>query len=513
MLWITRLHALGIGCVYNPPTMDDEAKSSAGPFKKLAQFKSVGSFAEYAAALKLDLPCDDQVLSTAENSPLDQSLDIGGFVVGNRWCIHPMEGWDGTHDGQPTEHTLRRWRHFGHSGAKLIWGGEAFAVQADGRANPRQLAFIDGNVQQAEDGLRKLLSALLESHQQQFGRTEDLLVGLQLTHRGRFSKPNDPDRMEPKIAYHHPLLDRRLHIAADDDSLIISDDYLERLIGRYIAAAKIAQRVGFHFVDVKHCHGYLGHELLSAFTRKGKFGGSFENRTRFAREIIQAIQSECPGLRIGMRLSAMDIPPFGTQADIPLPYRYGFGCDPADPLKPDLREPIALVRMLGDLGVKLINVTCGSPYYNPHIQRPAIFPPSDGYQPPEDPLVGVHRHIHLTRQLKAACPGSFMVASGYSYLQEFLPNVAQAVIRRGWADFVGLGRIVLSYWDLPADVSAGKRLDAKRFCRTFSDCTTAPRNGLISGCYPLDPHYKQSPEYVELKAAKAAKKTAPAVKS
>jgi hypothetical protein len=151
----------------------------------------------------------------------------------------------------------------------------------------------------------------------------------------------------------------------------------------------------------------------------------------------------------------------------------------------------------------MVNVSCCSPYYNPHYQRPAIFPPSDGYQPPEDPLIGVNRQIQTVRQLKQACPNSVLVGTGYTYLQEYFPHVAQAVIRQGWADSIGIGRLVLSYWEMPADTLEGRDFQLKRLCRTFSDCTTAPRNGIISGCYPLDPHYKQAPEHADLKAAKA----------
>jgi hypothetical protein len=146
----------------------------------------------------------------------------------------------------------------------------------------------------------------------------------------------------------------------------------------------------------------------------------------------------------------------------------------------------------------LVNITAGSPYYVPHIQRPALFPPSDGYQPPEDPLVGVARQIQVVAQLKQHQPDLMFVGSGYSYLQEWLPNVAQYVVRTGMADFVGIGRLVLAYPDLPADVLAGKPLQRKRLCRTFSDCTTAPRGGLVSGCYPLDEFYKNRDEFDQL---------------
>jgi NADPH2 dehydrogenase len=158
--------------------------------------------------------------------------------------------------------------------------------------------------------------------------------------------------------------------------------------------------------------------------------------------------------------------------------------------------------LLESLEIKLVNLTAGSPYYVPHIQRPALFPPSDGYQPPEDPLVGVARQIQATAELKAKHPGLLIVGSGYSYLQEWLPHVAQQVVRRGMADFIGLGRMVLTYPEMAADLLEDRPLDRKRICRSFSDCTTAPRQGLVSGCYPLDPFYKACPEAAQLAASK-----------
>ncbi len=185
-----------------------------------------------------------------------------------------------------------------------------------------------------------------------------------------------------------------------------------------------------------------------------------------------------------------------------LPYTFGFGTDADNPLAYDLTETFELIALLESLDVELINVSCGSPYYNPHMQRPAIYPPSDGYQPPEDPLVSVARQIDVTRQIKQRFPRQVIVGTGYSYLQEYLPHVAQAVVRDGGADFVGLGRMVLAYPELPADTLKSGRLEAKRLCRTFSDCTTAPRNGLISGCYPLDDHYKKLTEAARLREIK-----------
>lgn len=478
-------------------------------YPRIARFRAPDDFRRRLEELNLQLPVDDRALSAAEGSPLAQPLTVGGFRVGNRWCIHPMEGWDGTDDGRPSTNTFRRWDHFGRSGAKLIWGGEAFAVRYDGRANPNQLYYRPENV----EPLRQLLETLRAAHREAFGTQADadLLVGLQLTHSGRYSRPGS--KPAPRIAYRHPVLDARLGITTDE--AVLGDDEIRRLIDDFVAVAKVAQSVGFQFVDIKQCHGYLGHEFLSAFDRPGPYGGDFAGRTRFVREILEGIRAECPGLMLGVRLSAFDMPPFrpdpaqsdgrtmgpGVPVDYPVPYP-GFGCRRDSPLEIDLAEPIALLQLFRDLGVALVNVTAGSPYYNHHIQRPALFPPSDGYQPPEDPLVGCVRQIEVVRQLKQAVPELPLVGTAYTYFQEFLPHAAQAVVRAGWVDSIGVGRLVLSYWDLPADTLAGRPMDVKRLCRTFSDCTTAPRNGLVSGCYPLDDYFKRSPEGERLKAVK-----------
>ncbi|MEO1999746.1 MAG: NADH:flavin oxidoreductase, partial [Planctomycetaceae bacterium] len=432
-------------------------------FRRIGSLKSVEAFREHVRQLGLHLPVDDRALSAADGSPLAAPYRIGSVTVGNRWAIHPMEGWDGTADGRPSPRTTRRWQNFGISGCKLIWGGEAFAVAHEGRANPNQLCFHPDNLPAMSD----LLTALLSAHRQRFGpqSTDDLLVGLQLTHSGRFSRPNRKDRAEPRIVYHHPVLDRRLGIDRKDDRLVLTDDEIARLVTSYLNSARLARDAGFQFVDIKHCHGYLGHELLSAYTRPGRYGGCLENRTRFLREVCQAIRAECPELMIGVRLSLFDMPPFHAsderagqgEPDTYPPENYpGFGCRRDRPLELDLEEPIELLKYLRDtLNIELLNLTAGSPYYNPHIQRPALFPPSDGYNPPEDPLVGCVRQFDAVRRVKRELPELPVVGSAYSYLQDFLPHVTQALVRQGAVDFIGLGRMALSYWDLAADVMQG----------------------------------------------------------
>ncbi|HEX5171433.1 MAG TPA: NADH:flavin oxidoreductase [Cyclobacteriaceae bacterium] len=470
-------------------------------YKRVAQLKTVTDFKNYLNSLNTELPFDESLESP---SPLDRSFNLrSGRKIGNRFCILPMEGWDGESDGRPSDYTKRRWRHFAISGAKLLWGCEAVAIRRDVRANPNQLFLTDAYL----DDYKRLFDAIIKDHAEAFGTSNDLLVGLQLTHSGRFSKPDDKKHLKPLILYPHPVLNRKFGLG--NDYPILSDDDIEQVIDEFVHAAVLAQKAGFHFIDIKHCHGYLGHEFLSAVHRQGKYGGSFENRTRFLKSIVQGVKSEAPGLEMGVRLSAFDWVPFGKGEDgtgVPekfegnsYDYAFGGGNTGTDI---NMKETFAFLNLLQQLGIELVCITAGSPYYNPHIQRPALFPPSDGYQPPEDPLVGVARQIKATAEIKKAFPDLCITGSAYSYLQEWLPNVAQPAIENGMADFVGLGRMVLSYPEMPDDILHGRPLKRDKICRTFSDCTTAPRNGMISGCFPLDPFYKGLPEAEQLKSLK-----------
>jgi NADPH2 dehydrogenase len=479
-------------------------------YPRVASFKTAESFRDHLerSAIPLDF---DEVLAPPAESPLAQPIDVGGVRVGNRFCILPMEGWDGTSDGSPSELTRRRWRNFGISGAKLIWGGEAVAVRHDGRANPKQLMLSEGT----ERAIASLRSELIDAHRDRFGSNadRDLWIGLQLTHSGRYARPDVFDRPAPLAGANHPLLDRRFPHGVR----VLSDDELDRLVHEFATAARRAQRAGYQFVDVKACHGYLGHELLGARSRMGKYGGSLENRTRFMREAIEAIRSEAPGLEVVVRFSAFDTVPYRKRPDgagePELTTRQairefkstaGFGIVDEDAsMEASLEDARNLLRTLEGLGVGCVCISAGSPYYNPHVQRPAMFPPLDGYDPPEDPLRGVARQIVATAMLKRSFPNLVFVGSGYSYLQERLPHVAQRAVRTGMTDFVGLGRMVLSYPDLPSDVLAGRPLRRASICRTFSDCTTAPRLGLVSGCYPLDRHYSDRPEAIQVKTVRA----------
>jgi 2,4-dienoyl-CoA reductase-like NADH-dependent reductase (Old Yellow Enzyme family) len=470
-------------------------------YPRVAALKTAPQFLARLAELKVTLPFDER-LASGVAAPLAQPTEAGGLHPRNRFCILPMEGWDGTPDGRPSDLTRRRWGAFGKSGAALIWGGEAFAVRHDGRANPNQLALGPTS----EGDLTGLRTHLVDTHAAAHGRTDGLVVGLQLTHSGRYARPNPGGGWEPITAYAHPLLDRRF--PAGVTVRTFTDAELDALIGDFVRAAMTAQRAGFDFVDVKHCHGYLGHELLSAWDRPGPYGGE-TGRTTFLRRIVEGIRRDAKGLAIGVRVSAFDATPFRKDArGVGMPeaemrgYTHAFGNLPDPAAAPDLEPARAFLRELERLDIRWVSVSAGSPYYNPHIQRPALFPPSDGYLPPEDPLVGCARQINAVAALKRDFPNLRLIGTSYTYLQEWLPHVGQAVVRGGGADLVGLGRMVLAYPELPADVLAGKPLRRAVVCRTFSDCTSGPRNGLVSGCFPLDPFYKAHPDAARLKAIK-----------
>jgi 2,4-dienoyl-CoA reductase-like NADH-dependent reductase (Old Yellow Enzyme family) len=453
------------------------------------KFHSVDEIEAESRRLGLDLRF------SGDFAPLFRPVQVGPLRAGNSLCIQPMEGCDGTPDGRPDELTFRRYRRFGAGGAKLIWG-EAAAVLDEGRANPRQLLVNE----RTAPALREMLTQCRHAHREAFGGDDDLVVGLQLTHSGRYSY------RRPQLAFHDPVLDPRTVIdratgkTVDESYPLLHDDYLERLPDHYVAAARLAYAVGFRFVDVKQCHRYLLSELLAAKTRPGRFGGSLENRTRLARTILERIRAEVPGLVVATRLNVYDGLPYrmraggdeGEPCPWPTPLRSAWGTSEDDPFTPDLTEPAWWVGEMKRLGVALLNVSLGNPYATPHVIRPFEYPPPDGYQTPEHPLVGVDRHFRLAAQLQALYPDLPLVGSGYSYLQEYLPHAGAANVRDGRVTFVGVGRAALPMPDFARQLLEHGKLDRKRLCRTFSYCTALMRSKhnelgqFATGCPPFD---------------------------
>jgi 2,4-dienoyl-CoA reductase-like NADH-dependent reductase (Old Yellow Enzyme family) len=452
------------------------------------KYKSLDDLRAENARLGIDLRFSDDL------SVYDQPIRVGPLAVGNRWCIHPMEGCDGNLDGSPGPLTLRRYARFGAGGAKLIWG-EACAVTNESRATPRQLWLNDSN----RDAFARLVTDCRKAHREAVGDDSDLAIGLQLTHSGRYSYPR------AILATHDPILDprtvadKRTGAKVTPDYPILTDDELKRLVDNYVAAARLARAVGFDFVDIKQCHRYLLNDLVGARNRPGPYGGSFENRTRLVREIIEAVRAAVPDLVLGVRLNVYDGIPFhkgaddaGCPADWSKPLANGWGMSPDDPFTVDLTEPLRWIGEMREIGISLLNVSMGNPYAQPHYGRPFEYPPPDGYESPEHPLVGVDRHFRTTETIQRAYPELPVVGTGYSYLQEFLPHAGAGNIRDGRLTFVGLGRASLAQPDLPRQVKDHGRVDRKRVCRTFSYCTALmrakdhPLGQYPTGCPPFD---------------------------
>ena len=414
--------------------------------------------------LKSDIRQYDLGIGVSESiEVLGKSVTAGGLTMPNSLAVHPMEGCDGNADGSPGELVVRRYKRFAGGGAGLLWF-EAVAVVPEGRANPRQLWITKENAHT----FRELRDMIMSESKEKNGYTP--AVVMQLTHSGRFSVPYD--KPAPVIAYNNPYLNQRMNLG--DDYPVIADDELERLEDKYVVAAKLAKEAGFDGVDVKSCHRYIASELLSAYERDGRYGGSFENRTRFMLNIVDKIRAELGNdFEVCTRLNIYD----------GIPYPYGWGTDRDDYTKYDLTEPLQLVDKLYDRGVRLINITMGTPYYNPHVNRPYD---KGGYIPEENPLEGVARLISGAGEVQIRHPDITVVGTGYSWLRDLAPNVAAAAIEAGKAKIAGFGRAAFAYPDFARDILQKGEMDKRKCCITCGKCTELMRAKSFAGCVVRD---------------------------
>ena len=400
---------------------------------------------------------------------LNRPVTIGKLTLPNALSTHPMEGADAEPDGSPSELTLRRYGRFAAGGTGLVWM-EACAVVPEGKANPRQLQITQENLSAFAGLVQKARRAARDS----MGKHHRTALVLQLTHSGRYCKPLGVPR--PVIAHHSVILDTQHRLPPDYP--LISDEELDHLQDSYVKAAILAAKAGFDGVDIKCCHRYLPSELLASFTRThSRYGESFENRIRFLTETIAKVRDAVPQLEVTCRLNVFDA----------IAYPYGFGVNRQDSATADLTEPIDLVGRLSALGVNLLNVSIGNPYYQPHFGRPYDEPIAGGYVPREHPLQGIERLIAVARDIQLAYPSIGVVGTGYSWLRQFLPFVAAGVLSRGWATVVGVGRAAFAYPDLAKDIFTFGRMDPLKCCITCSSCTQIMHDGGRSGCVPRDP--------------------------
>jgi len=413
------------------------------------------------AALGLRIPWDD------DPTPLITPIRLVGRTLPNRLAIHPMEAFDAAPDGSPGELAFRRYQRYGAGGSGLIWF-EATAAVAEGRSNPRQFHLHEANVGQ----FARLVAETRRAAAESAGPDHDVLLILQLTHSGRWSKPSGARR--PVIAHHYDVLDAMVGI--DGTYPLVSDAELDRLKDAFVGAARLAASAGFDGVDVKSCHGYLGSELLAAFTRDGRYGGALENRARFLLETLQRIRSELPGIFATSRINVYD----------GLPHPYGFGVARDDPETADLAEPLAVLERMRDLGCPVANITLGVPYCKPHLGRPFNRAVPGSPSAPEHPLVGIARHLGLAGHLQKALPDLALVGTGYSWLRHFFPHVGAAAVREGSVSLVGLGRMAFAYPDFARDLTEHGALDPRKSCVGCSGCSELMRDGLQSGCVVRD---------------------------
>jgi len=419
-----------------------------------------------------------QIDAIEDVSILAEPVHLPTLVIPNSLSTQPMEGCDGTSDGRPEKLTFRRYERFASGGAGLIWA-EAIAIVDEGRANPRQL-WLNKDSKDTFAALIKHIRRVAQSN----GKDHKPIVVAQLTHSGRYSKPHgvayplipqrDPYR-DALVSRQTPDPNAKSKIPADWP--VVTDEYLDQLKDAYVEAARIAFEVGFDAVDVKSCHGYLINELLACRNRQGKYGGSFENRTRFLLDVIDKIHKEFgQDAPVVTRLGIYDA----------IPYPYGWGVDKDDYAKPDLTEPKKLIALLHQRGVKLINITVANPYYNPHIGRPFNEPIVGGYQEPEHPLAGVSRLINLAGEIQKEFPDIAIVGTGYSWLRTLFANVAAANKTNGMVTLVGAGRMAFAYPDFAADIINKGRMYPEKVCVGCSACTQIMRDGGMTGCVVRD---------------------------
>lgn len=408
---------------------------------------------------------DFELKNPEDLSILGEELKIGDRKVSNRFVIQPMEGVDANLDGTPSALTLRRYERFAKGGAGLIWV-EAVAVVPEGRTSKNQLWLNKENV----GAFKELVDKMRTWGKESMGADFNQALIIQLTHSGRFSKPNNVS--EPIITYHNPYLNQKLHI--DPEYPVVTDEYLEQLEDEYVEKAILAYEAGFDGVDIKCTHRYLISELTSAYTREGKYGGSFENRIRFLINVIKKIKDKLGDkLLLAVRLNVYD----------GIPYPYGFGVDKEDYRKIDYTEPLKLIGILKDLGVKIINVSMGSPYYYPHVNRPFDI---GNYTPEEDPIDGVKRLFRGAEVVQKAYPDMVVVGTGFSWLRQFGPNIAAGLIRSGSMAMAGLGRMAFAYPDLPKDTIVNNTFNRNKTCITCSKCSELKSIAAITGCVVRD---------------------------
>jgi len=415
------------------------------------RYKTREDLLQKSLELGFELPFSDEI------TPLFKPELVDGFSVPNRLVVQPMEGYDSEPDGTPSDLTKRRYLRYASGGSGMIWY-EAVSISEDGRSNPKQLWINRDN---AAD--YRSLNDEVRGTAHKIG-LKPLLV-IQLTHSGRYSKPYG--KSLPLVAALNSILDKA-------EPHILTDDELKSIQDQYVDAARLAALAGFDAIDIKACHGYLMIEMLAAKSRiNSLYGGKDPSgRFRFILETIDRIKSELPSIIITTRLNISDL------------YQGGFGISSSG--DSDFSEPLLLVEELKSRGISLINISMGSPYFNPHVTRPYDTPLPGQHLPEEHPLTGVMKMLNGTSLFQKRFPDLHFVGSAYSYLRQYAPNVGAGVLKSGGASFIGFGRGSFAYPSMPLDLMNDGKADASKVCITCSGCTRLIRNLRPGGCVIRD---------------------------
>jgi 2,4-dienoyl-CoA reductase-like NADH-dependent reductase (Old Yellow Enzyme family) len=388
---------------------------------------------------------------------LSSPIKIGKKTAPNRIVNQPMECNDGDASGNPTELTLRRYRNLAEGGAGMIFS-ESLTLTYESRARKNQLKISEENAK----GLERLVKEMKEIN-------EKSLVLFQINHSGRHS-----GGAFSKVVSLYPTGDPSIHVLTEEE--------IEKIGEKFVKASVIARQVGADGIDFKHCHGYLCGEMLRpANIRQDRFGGSFENRTRFFRETTGKIKHAVgrDNFLLGVRFSFYEGIPGG------------FGTSGSEEVAEDFFEPLRFAKMVEELGMDYINVSAGIPAITPEIVRPTKNYPE-----------GVYRHFGWAKAVKHLIKIP-VIGSGYSYLRDGKnglkePNsskksflyYAEKNLHEGYVDLVGIGRQSLADPLFAKKILSGDG-DKVNFCTACGGCSILLKSQKEVGCTVYNKYYKK----------------------
>ena len=422
--------------------------------------ESPAQLQEAMRVMNLDIPMVE------DYSVFRRPVTVGENRLPNSLAVNPMEGSDAGINGAPGEPTFRRYETYARSGAGTIWF-EACAFMPDGRGGPNQLYINGASVKE----FARLTARVDELCRQKFGYKPYKI--LQLSHAGRASHDLEGSA-KPLTVCENPWLDPYYPGVE-----VVSDGYIEHVEEELVKAACLAKEAGFDAVDLKMCHDFLLREFLSAFTRQGKYGGSFENRTRFYFSCIDKIRERLKGtLDIAVRINAYDS----------IPYPYGWGMLQENGImREDLDEPIRLIRLLVKRGIHMFSISTMTPRFAPRNHGyVANFKPDAKVNPYE----GASALLEATRRIKRMVPEAILISAGLSLFEKYAMQVGAGGIKEGWFDIAGYGRQVLADPHFIECALSGIQARPEAACRVCDSCFQCLGLGWPAGCAVHDPLYR-----------------------